>query len=426
MCRAILSIDKRFDDVRPRHPHGGPDGGRDIEATYKKELKAYGAIGFVNQANDSDKHKREIRKKFKNDLEIALKSEEKPAVFIFITNINLTIGEKDKLVKLARDAGLTFSEIFDRELLRISLDSPDGFWIRFQYLGLPLSEAEQSSFFAKWGDDIQSVIATGFQRIDKTLERVLFLQEASDVMSSLTLTFELVRSYKAEEIGHFRAYCSMYLKEPKHKIFSILFGSSDKSNRMRSDLNADFTEQKSGIKYGIGGGQWEQHVNWGSADTKNSNESTVAHDDDKLKYQNVGSSSSIGIDPVEFVSIRYDHDNSFIRYQPRLCLRDIDDAMFLPIVNKSLAEKIRAIHIISNGYKLQEITKSKFSIDSSAFSSNIPANFTNDELNDVWVRIRPIDASAFRISFSDQTPKRMYISRQTPNSDLSGKHKANK
>ena len=34
MCRAILAIDKRFSEVRPRHPRGGPDGGRDIQANY--------------------------------------------------------------------------------------------------------------------------------------------------------------------------------------------------------------------------------------------------------------------------------------------------------------------------------------------------------------------------------------------------------
>lgn len=419
MCRALLSIDKRFVDVRPRHPHGGPDGGRDIEATFRKEQRAYGAVGFVNQANDSNKQKTIIKRKFKSDLESALNAEEKPAVFIFFTNINLTIGEKDDLVQLAKAAGLAFCEIIDRERLRISLDSPDGFSIRYQYLGLPLSEAEQASFFAKWGDDIQSVISTGFQRIEKTLDRVLFLHEASDVMSSLTLSFELDRIYKADEIAHFRAFCSMYLKEPKHKIFSILFGSSDKSNRMRSDSETDFTIQESGIKYGIGGGQWEKHVNWGVVDDEGSNES--GDDEDKLKYTNVGSSSSIGIDPVEFITIRYNHD-SFIRYKPRLSLRDIDDAMFLPILNKSLAEKVKAIHIYSNGYKLQEIDKSKFSIDTTTFAPKIPASFSDDELNDVWVRIRPINASAFRMSFSDQTPKRMFISRQTPNSLASRNH----
>ena len=82
MCRAVLAIDKRFTDVRPRHPRGGPDGGRDIEAIFRKEHKTYGAVGFVNQANDSNKQKTKIRKKFKEDLESALNVEEKPAVFI--------------------------------------------------------------------------------------------------------------------------------------------------------------------------------------------------------------------------------------------------------------------------------------------------------------------------------------------------------
>lgn len=416
MCRALISIDKRFTDVQPRHPRGGPDGGRDIEATFRQEQRAYGAVGFVNQANDSDEQKQSIKGKFKSDLESALNADTKPAVFIFLTNINLTIGEKEPLVQHAKTAGLVYCEIIDRERLRISLDSPDGFSIRFQYLGLPLSEEEQASFFAKWGDDIQSVISTGFQRLEKTLDHVLFLQEASDVMTSLTLAFELDRTYTAEEIGHFRAFCSMYLKEPKHRIFSILFGSSDKSNRMESDSEADFTIQKSGIKYGIGGGQWENHkfkaVDEGSNDID---------DDEKLKYTNVGSSSSIGMDSVKFITIRYNHD-SFIRYFPRLSLRDIDDAMFLPKVNKSLAEKLKAIHIYSNGYKLQEITKSEFRIDTTSFDPAVPANFTDDEVSDVWVRIRPINASAFRMSFSDQTPKRMFISRQIPNSLASRNH----
>jgi hypothetical protein len=412
MCRALLSIDKRFTDVRPRHPRGGPDGGRDIEATYKEHQRAYGAVGFVNQANDSEEQKKSINKKFKSDLKSALGADQKPEVFIFLTNINLTIGEKDTLIQEAKKLGLVYCEIIDRERLRISLDSPDGFWIRFQYLGLPLSEEEQASFFARWGDDIQSVISTGFQRLEKTLGRVLFLQEASDVLSVFTLALELDRTYTAEEIGHFRAFCSMYLKEPKHNILSILFGSSDKSNRMRNEYEADFTTQQSGIKYGIGGGQWEKHIDLKDFDEGNSND---LDDDEKIKYTSVGSSSSIGMDPVEFVTIQYSHD-SFIRYQPRLNLRDIDNALFLPILNKSLAEKVKAIHIYSNGYKLHEITKSEFGIDTTLFNPEIPANFNDDELKDVWVRIRPSRASAFRIDFFDETPKRMFTSRQTQNS----------
>jgi hypothetical protein len=159
MCGAALAIDKRFSEVRPRHPRGGPDGGRDIEAVYRQAQLAYGAIGFVNQANDSGEQKRRINKKFSEDLASAIGADPRPEVFVFFTNLNLTIGEKDALIAEARHAGITYCDTFDRERIRISLDGPDGFSIRFQYLGLALSEAEQASFFARWGDDIQSLVA---------------------------------------------------------------------------------------------------------------------------------------------------------------------------------------------------------------------------------------------------------------------------
>jgi len=89
MCRAILSIDKRFSDVRPRHPRGGRDGGRDIEAVYREEQVAFGAVGFVNQANDSGEQKKTIKGKFQSDLDSAVAVDKKPNAFVFFTNINL-------------------------------------------------------------------------------------------------------------------------------------------------------------------------------------------------------------------------------------------------------------------------------------------------------------------------------------------------
>lgn len=188
MCRAILATDKRYSDVRPRHPRGGPDGGRDIEAIYREHQVAYGAVGFSNQANDSAEQKRAIKQKFRDDLASAISDEKKPEAFVFFTNLNMTVGEKESLISDAKKCEIKHCEIFDRERIRIVLDSPDGFFIRFQFLNIPLSEAEQASFFARWGDDIQSVIATGFQKIERTLDRVLFFQEASDCLDQFVLS----------------------------------------------------------------------------------------------------------------------------------------------------------------------------------------------------------------------------------------------
>jgi hypothetical protein len=407
MCRAILSIDKRFTDVRPRHPRGGRDGGRDIEAVYRDSQVAFGAVGFVNQANDSEGQKKSIKSKFQSDLGRTITADQKPSAFIFFTNINLTIGEKEELIERAKQLGFLFCEILDRERLRIALDSPDGFSIRFQYLNIPLSEEEQASFFARWGDDIQSVISTGFQRVENALNRILFLQEASDALAHLTLAFELDHRYPAEQIGHFRLFCSMYLKEPKRNILSILFGASDKSNRMRSDL--DFSKQPVGIKHGIGSGQWEQHIDL------EAEKEVGDHQERQEKFESVGSGSRIGMNEVEFVPISYNKD-SFMRLLPCIALRDLDDSMFLPFANKSLAEKIKAIHVYSNGYKLKEIGRSEFHIDYEKIAPGFPATFTEVELADPWVRIRPNNASQFHISFFEETPVRMFVPAQTKDS----------
>lgn len=411
MCRAILATDKRYSDVRPRHPRGGPDGGRDIEAIYRENQVAYGAVGFCNQANDSNEQKRIIKQKFHDDLTNAISNEKRPDAFVFFTNINLTVGEKDDLVSEAKNILVKHCEIFDRERIRIVLDSPDGFFVRFQFLNIPLSEAEQASFFARWGDDIQSVISTGFQRIEKTLDRVLFFQEASDCLAHFTLSFELQRTFQADEIGHFRAFCLMHLKEPKHDVLQIIFGSSDKSNRMRSDQDDDaFSRDPSGIKFGVSGGQWESYIG-GKAEDDDPEAASV-----DLDYVQVGSSSAIGRNDAVFIPISYDKD-SFIRINPTITLRDLDEAMFLPVMNKSLATKVKTIHVYSNGYKIMEIGPEEFTLDESEFTPTIPARFTASELSDPWVRVRPAGiSSAFHIQFFEKTPKRLFIPSQVVNS----------
>ena len=132
------------------------------------------------------------------------------------------------LTEFAKAEGFKTCEVMDRERLRIVLDSSDGFAIRFQYLGLPLSEAEQATFFAKWGDDINSVISTGFQRLDQKLDRILFLQEAMAPLFSLTFAFQIKTAiYDSADIGHFRAFTHIVLKETKLNIFSRFCIRSD-------------------------------------------------------------------------------------------------------------------------------------------------------------------------------------------------------
>ncbi len=110
-------------------------------------------------------------------------------VFAFATNLHFTMGEQSEMVGEARRTGIEHCEILDRERLRIELDSPAGFFVRFQHLGIPLSEAEQASFLSHYGDRIQQIVSTGFQRIERTLNRILFLQEASNVLDGIYVRF---------------------------------------------------------------------------------------------------------------------------------------------------------------------------------------------------------------------------------------------
>lgn len=412
LCLAVLALDKRFTEVRPRHPRGGPDGGRDLEATFRGEQRAFGAVGFVNQADDSDTKKRTIRSKFHDDLESALQATPPPEVFVFFSNINFTVSEKDELIASARTRGLVHCEVFDRERIRIALDSADGFAIRFQYLGIVLSEEEQASFFAKWGDDINSIISTGFQKIQRTLDHLLFLQEANKAIGDFHLVLELDTVYPAAAIGHFRAFCSVYLNEPKLNIISILFGSSDKAERFREDRAPTERRDQSGIKFGVSGVQWEQYFEF--PDSPDNGADSGEDDAPAEKFVRVGCSSSIGLDQVKFITIKYSK-SCFLRFHPVLSLRDFDDCMVMPILNLSLARKLKVIHIISNGYKLLEISKEKFFIDETPFEPNIPAEFDESELLDQWARIRPNDASALWLSFSEVIPHRLFASQQTKN-----------
>jgi hypothetical protein len=400
MCQAVLAIDNRFSDVRPRHPRGGPDGGRDIEAVYRQSQRTYGAIGFVNQANDSAGQKKKIFKKFSSDLASALSTDPRPEVFVFFTNVNLTIRERERLNAEARKSGISYCDIFDRERIRICLDAPDGFSIRFQHLGLSLSDAEQASFFARWGDDIQSLIASGFQRMEKSLDRILFLQEAVRVLSMIRFDFEFDREYPAGEIGHFRVFCHMHLKGIKYDIFGLLFGSSDRSTRMYKGGHSSAFSEPSGIADGISGGQWEEHFRI-DEETKS-----------KSEYELVSASSSVGVKKARLISTHYNHDD-FIRFRPRLAFKDIDQATIMPMINRSLAQKLNTIHIYANGYKLDEIKREDFRIDETEFDPDIPVEFTSEELSDPWIRIRPSGVgSSFSLAFYTRTPKRLFSSRQ--------------
>ena len=179
MCLGILALDARFSDIKPRRPKGGPDGGRDIEAVFDNREVVWGGVGFRANVNDSGEDKKWVEKKFKADIRSAKDKNPELWGFVFFTNVDLTSAELLNFEQYALSEGFSFIEIFYRERLRIALDSPQGLSLRFQYLNINLSEAEQAAFFAEYGSQIESLLHKGFGIIDERLKRIEFFHDCS-------------------------------------------------------------------------------------------------------------------------------------------------------------------------------------------------------------------------------------------------------
>jgi RNase H-fold protein (predicted Holliday junction resolvase) len=394
MCAAVLANNKNFTNRQPQQPRGGMDGSRDMIVTYKDNYLAYVAVGFVNTANDSSKQRSSIKEKFKKDLEKAINHEMKPDVFVFFTNITTTSPMKDDFNKQANSKGLLHCEQYDRERIRHELDNVNGFAIRFQYLDIPLSEAEQFSFFSCWGDDIQSVISTGFHKVENTLNRLLFLNEANAPIFNFEVVLELDRSYALDDIGNYRVYCCAEPTDVTIEIEAIFFGCFSRANN-RIDQHDIIATQAETI-YGIYGSQW--------AGYRNSN---------KEGYTQISSSGSsqVGTDEIQRISIHYG-DYIWRSIPPHLLLKDIDSTMYAVYINESLAHKIERIKVYSNGYKLSEYQSSNFHIEKIETEFNVPVKFTDDELSSSWAIVRPNKSSTFIFNFLDSTPVRRFTAKQ--------------
>lgn len=253
------------------------------------------------------------------------------------------------------------------------------------------------------------MVATGFQEVHATLAQLLFLQEATRPIEGIHVQFKLDREYDASEIGHFRAFWSLYLREPKLGILGILAGKADKADRFRKDITEN-RDERPGIVHGIASGQWKVAWNY-HPEQKNSSEATT-DEEDVGKYEPIGAGSGIGIKTIKQLASSY-KTGSFIRFEPVLSLMDFDECMLMPILNKSLAEKLESIRIFANGYMLLDLGKEAFQIDNTEFELELGNAFSDSELADPWVRIRPAEvASAFKLSFSDRVPVRMFKSKK--------------
>ena len=226
MCLAILGIDRNYSDAVPRRPEGGPDGGRDIECV-RLGTRCFGAVGFRNNVSDSPADKREIRQKFRSDVKAARAADSDVKAFVFFCNVDFTPAELTELQTFANKHGFSQVDIYWRERIRNALNGAEGLAIRYQYLEIELSAAEQSAFFSRYGKDLEDLVRGRFDRIERKLDEVEFHRWKAGTIRSLELSVTLHRRIATSQMSpeHFRICLSLQGVHSEHR--SIEFGVRD-------------------------------------------------------------------------------------------------------------------------------------------------------------------------------------------------------
>ena len=215
---------------------------------------------------------------------------------------------------------------------------------------------------------------------------------------------ELDRVYSGLEIGHFRSFAKLFLKGPINGVVGLLFGTADNGDRLKATTVEQLQKGRSGIKEGLCCAQWEIRVREDQPSQEGEPENREKQGFEEIRRS---TSTSVGQDVVPSIRFGYTHD-TFIRLKAGPRLQDIDDCMFVFLLNRGLAEKIANIQVYANEYKLTEINVADIRLEDSSFGSRSPLLFSPEELADPWVMLRPKQASNFDIRFSEQTPRRFF------------------
>lgn len=274
MCLALLPLLGPFTQPRPRRPKGGPDGARDIECSYRDTMPTWGAVGFRNGGGNDHDARAAAKKKFRDDLDDALKENPALASFIFFTNVDLTPGDKDESIAYAAGRNVRIVHVFDMEILRNALDSRDGLLARLQYLDIPMDEesgtprvtsdrkAMQSSRIASCHFPLKLPKNSDSDEQDRDVfvQYVTFLLESfcrcfehtcvTRVIDEITFLFTLAKADRETEPGYIaydlEAYCHVteFVRSLEERLNYFLKASSEPPPRLSTLPGKQMLEQR--------------------------------------------------------------------------------------------------------------------------------------------------------------------------------------
>ncbi len=352
---------------------GGPDGARDLEATFTNGERAVGAIGFRNSPKDSAGDMSWVRGKFASDLKEALERAGEFQVFVFMTNVKLTVTERQKLLASGRATASRTIEVFDRENLRVTLDSPEGLAARFQYLQIPLSDAEQAAFFSRWGSELESLMGRSFAAVEERLRRLEFMHERDALLTNLSFVLRLRAPALLRDLPHLRAVLSVAkLTRREHSHWHVAICNNSPARALSS----------------CGSGSCLATAFW-------------LEETQPVR----GSSASVRPDPLSLLAA----SGGFSEYsdpEVRANLADLGEAFFHFEMNRQLFDRLAGIEIFANEYLLWSATAESLYADAPNVEPTTPWNFSDDELADEWVRVMLGYGRPGQFDFSSTTPRR--------------------
>lgn len=266
----------------------------------------WGAVGFRDAVTDSLEDKRWVARKFCDDLQAALT--EKPTIkaFVFFTNVELTPAEEDALIREGKARGLRYVEVVTRKRLRILLDNPAELRLPIKDLNVPVSESERTSFFERFGAQLESLMLKQLEGVEKQLARLEFFQDCETPLTSVSVLVKLNHEDPPTELGHFRILVQVLnvQKSEPHPTLCLASRDGYPSWRHRDDQSTIM---------GVNCLMWSRHPK---------GEMHAASDGQQVPQQNFGT------------------------------LGDLDQRHLFVYVTKPLLDRIRGIGVQANGYVL--------------------------------------------------------------------------
>jgi hypothetical protein len=179
---ARLLSSENYSKIDPSHPLGGKDGGKDAFLE-KDGLRLILAVYFPRGQQTI----KEITDKFRGDLEGVEKN--KTMGIVFFTNQELTLSERQDLVKIANDKIL---DLYHLERITTLLDVPKHYGLRLEFLEINMRHEEMLAFYAQRDEEYLGRLLNIYSKLDSSVKNIIGYTTGGDSFLGIEVSVEFI------------------------------------------------------------------------------------------------------------------------------------------------------------------------------------------------------------------------------------------